>query len=47
MTATLTLIVVENGALEVKSSGLYSCAVVQDDGALRFEALLLTLDVPF
>jgi hypothetical protein len=47
VTATLTLIVVENGALEVKSSGLYSCAVVQDDGALRFKRMLLTLDVPF
>lgn len=47
VTATLTLIVVENGALEVKSSGLYSCAVVQDDDALRFKRMLLTLDVPF
>jgi len=46
VTATLTLIVV-NGALEVKSSGLYSCAVVQDEGALRFKRMLLTLDVPF
>jgi 3-phenylpropionate/cinnamic acid dioxygenase small subunit len=47
VTANLTLIVVDNGALQVKSSGLYDCEVAQENGALRFKSMLLTLDVPF
>ena len=47
VTAILTLVVVENGALEVKSSGLYRTEVVDDGGKLRFASMLLTLDLPF
>jgi len=46
-TAILTLVVVENGRLEVKSSGLYRTEVVEDAGALRFRSMHLTLDLPF
>jgi hypothetical protein len=46
-TAILTLLVIENGSLEVKSSGLYRGQVVQEDGAWRFADLHLLLDLPF
>ena len=46
-TAILTLLVIENGALEVKSSGLYRGEVVREDDAWRFASLHLTLDLPF
>ena len=46
-TAILTLLVSENGSLELKSSGLYRGEVVQEDGQWRFSSLHLLLDVPF
>jgi hypothetical protein len=46
-TAILTLVVVEDGKLEVKSSGVYRTEVVDDGGQLRFSSMLLTLDLPF
>jgi hypothetical protein len=46
-TAILTLLVIDNGALEVKSSGLYRGVVVQEDGQWRFSDLHLYLDLPF
>ena len=46
-TATLTLIVVADGVLTVKASGLYETQVVHDRNAWRFSKMNLTLDVPF
>ena len=46
-TAILTLIVVADGALEVKSSGLYRTEAVLDGDAWRFRSMHLTLDLPF
>lgn len=48
VTAILTLVVVENGQLEVKSSGLYRTKVVREaDGKWRFSSMLLELDRGF
>ena len=47
VTAILTLIVVAEGALTVKSSGLYRTHVVLDGDAWRFTNMHLTLDLPF
>ena len=47
VTAILTLIVVADGALTVKSSGLYRTRVVRDGDAWRFASMHLTLDLPF
>ena len=47
VTAILTLIVVENGSLEVKSSGLYDTHAVLDGDRWRFSSIVLTLDLPF
>ena len=47
VTAILTLIVVAEGALTVKSSGLYRTQVVLDGDAWRFTSMHLTLDLPF
>lgn len=47
VTAILTLIVVADGALEVKSSGLYRTRAVLDGGRWRFASMHLTLDLPF
>jgi hypothetical protein len=47
VTAILTLIVVAEGALTVKSSGLYRTRAVLDGGAWRFASMHLTLDLPF
>jgi len=47
VTAILTLIVVADGGLTVKSSGLYRTHVVDDGGAWRFSSMHLTLDLPF
>ena len=47
VTAILTLIVVAEGALTVKSSGLYRTQVVLDGDAWRFTNMHLTLDLPF
>jgi hypothetical protein len=46
-TAILTLLVIENGSLQVKSSGLYRGEVIREDGAWRFANLHLFLDLPF
>ena len=46
-TATLTLLVVDNGVLIVKSCGVYRVDLVQDAGALRFGAMDLALDLGF
>jgi hypothetical protein len=45
-TATLTLLVVDNGALIVKSCGVYFCDLVHENG-LRFGAMDLQLDLGF
>jgi uncharacterized protein (TIGR02246 family) len=46
--AILTLIVVAEGALAVKSSGLYRTKAVKEaDGKWRFSSMLLELDLPF
>jgi hypothetical protein len=47
VTAILTLIVVADGELTVKSSGLYRTRVVRDGDAWRFASMHLTLDLPF
>jgi len=47
VTAILTLVTVENGALTVKATGLYRTRVVLDGGAWRFASMHLTLDLPF
>ena len=47
VTAILTLIVVADGALTVKSSGLYRTRAVLDGEAWRFASMHLTLDLPF
>ncbi len=47
VTANLTLVVVDNGSIGVKSSGIYDCDVVEEDGVLRFKRMHLSLDVPF
>ena len=46
-TAILTLLVVDNGQIEVKSSGLYRGEIVKEDGDWRFSDLHLHLDLPF
>jgi hypothetical protein len=46
-TATLTLLVVDNGELIVKSCGVYSVDLVQEGGAWRFGAMDLALDLGF
>jgi SnoaL-like domain len=47
VTAILTLIVVENGVLEVKSSGLYRTRVVRTSEGWQFASMLLELDLAF
>ncbi len=46
-TATLTLIVIDAGQLTVKSAGVYSCGLAQEDGAARFSRMDLALDLGF
>ncbi len=46
-TATLTLLVVDDGVLIVKSCGVYRVDLVQEGGALRFGAMDLALDLGF
>ena len=46
-TAILTLLVIDNGQIDVKSSGLYRGDIVQEDGDWRFSNLHLHLDMPF
>lgn len=46
--AMLTLIVIADGALDVKSTGVYTTTAVEEsDGAWRFSSMLLELDLPF
>jgi SnoaL-like domain len=47
VTAILTLVVVENGVLEVKSSGLYRTRVVRTGEGWQFASMLLELDLAF
>ena len=47
VTATLTLVVVAEGRLEVKTTGVYRGTVVEEAGVARFRRLELTLDLPF
>jgi hypothetical protein len=47
VTAILTLIVVADGELNVKSSGLYRTRAVLDGDRWRFASMHLTLDLPF
>jgi len=46
-TATLTLLVVDNGELILKSCGVYTVDLVQENGAWRFGAMDLALDLGF
>lgn len=46
-TATLTLLVVDNGVLTVKSCGVYRVGLVQEGGAWRFGTMDLALDLGF
>jgi len=45
--ANLTLLVVENGQLEVKSCGYYTTTLVEEGGAWRFGDMRLFLDLGF
>ena len=45
--ATLTLLVVDNGELILKSCGVYRVDLVQDGGEWRFGAMDLALDLGF
>jgi hypothetical protein len=46
-TATLTLLVVDNGELILKSCGVYTVDLVQENGEWRFGAMDLALDLGF
>jgi hypothetical protein len=46
-TATLTLLVVDNGELILKSCGVYAVDLVQENGEWRFGAMDLALDLGF
>ena len=46
-TSTLTLLVVDNGELIVKSCGVYTVDLVQENGEWRFGAMDLALDLGF
>ena len=46
-TATLTLLVVDNGELILKSCGIYTVDLVQENGEWRFGAMDLALDLGF
>jgi hypothetical protein len=46
-TSTLTLHVVDSGVHTVKTCGVYTCKLVQEDGALRFAHMDLALDAGF
>jgi len=43
----LTLVVVDNGTLTVKSGGIYRVTLAEEDGALRFARMDLSLLLPF
>jgi hypothetical protein len=45
--ANLTLIVVADGKLTVQATGVYSVELAQEDGAWRFESMILALDLAF
>ena len=46
-TATLTLLVVDNGELILKSCGVYTVDLVQESGEWKFGAMDLALDLGF
>lgn len=46
-TAVLSLLVIDSGRLETRTSGCYRARVVRDDVQCRFSSLHLTLDLPF
>jgi hypothetical protein len=46
-TANLTLIVVADGELTVKTAGVYRVELAQEDGAWRFAVMDLALDLAF
>jgi hypothetical protein len=46
-TSTLTLLVVDNGELILKSCGVYTVDLVQENGEWRFGAMDLALDLGF
>jgi hypothetical protein len=46
-TATLTLLVAENGTLTLQSCGVYRVRLADEGGSLRFSEMNLALDVPF
>ena len=46
-TATLTLVVVDNGQLTVKSSGVYRVQLAEEGGTPRFSRMDLALDLGF
>lgn len=46
-TAVLSLLVIDAGRLETRTSGCYRARVVRDDKQFRFSSLHLTLDLPF
>jgi 3-phenylpropionate/cinnamic acid dioxygenase small subunit len=46
-TATLTLIVIDNGQLTVQSTGVYTAECVADGDRWQFRELGLALDLPF
>lgn len=46
-TATLTVLVVENGELSAKSCGAFRCTLAEEGGATRFGSMDLALDLGF
>lgn len=45
--ANLTLVVVDGGEVEVKTTGVYTVDLVEEAGGLRFERMQLDLDAGF
>ena len=45
--AFLSLCVVDGGNVELKTTGVYTVDVVEEDGALRFKRMQLDLDAGF
>lgn len=46
-TAILTLFVVDNGAIEAKTAGVYTCEYAEENGAARIKSMHLALDWAF
>lgn len=45
--ANLTLVVIDGGNVEVKTAGVYTVQLVEEDGGLRFKRMQLDLDAGF